>query len=143
MDLDEWRSRINDLDSRILDLLNQRAEAALGIGELKRQKGAEYFVPEGEFEILARLQRLNPGPFPAEGILAVWHNAIVRCHDEPRCGLRDMGHLLERHIVEPLGRRIGASHGNATVAVAAHRHRTDHLVAHASVHICVDEVERG
>ena len=72
MDLDEWRSRINDLDSEILDLLNHRAEAALRIGELKRQKGAEYFVPEREFEILARLQRLNPGPFPAEGILAVW-----------------------------------------------------------------------
>ena len=72
MDLDEWRSRIDDLDSQILDLLNQRAEAALRIGELKRQKGAEYFVPEREFEILARLQRLSRGPFPAEGIPAVW-----------------------------------------------------------------------
>jgi chorismate mutase/prephenate dehydratase len=72
MDLDEWRSRINDLDSQILDLLNQRAKAALRIGELKRRAGAEYFVPEREAQILARLQHLNQGPFSAEAIAAVW-----------------------------------------------------------------------
>src|SRR2546425_247252 len=32
MNLDDWRSRINELDNQILDLLNQRAEAALRIG---------------------------------------------------------------------------------------------------------------
>ncbi|PYO05334.1 MAG: chorismate mutase, partial [Candidatus Rokuibacteriota bacterium] len=34
MNLDDWRSRINDLDNRILQLLNQRAEAANQIGDL-------------------------------------------------------------------------------------------------------------
>ncbi|HEY5725235.1 MAG TPA: chorismate mutase, partial [Methylomirabilota bacterium] len=38
MNLDDWRSRINNLDHEILDLLNQRADAALHIGELKRQQ---------------------------------------------------------------------------------------------------------
>ena len=36
MNLDDWRSRINDLDNQILDLLTQRAEAALQIGEIGR-----------------------------------------------------------------------------------------------------------
>ena len=46
MNLDDWRSRINDLDNQLLNLLNQRAEAALRIGVLKRRKALAYFVPE-------------------------------------------------------------------------------------------------
>ena len=44
MDLDDWRSRINNLDKQILDLLNQRGRAALQIGELKRQKDRKSVV---------------------------------------------------------------------------------------------------
>jgi len=76
MDLDEWRSRINDLDERILHLLNQRAAAALRIGELKRQQQLPYYAPEREVEIIDRLVRLNSGPCPAEAIRAVWREIL-------------------------------------------------------------------
>ncbi|MBI4241731.1 MAG: prephenate dehydratase [Candidatus Rokubacteria bacterium] len=76
MDLDEWRSRINDLDQQILNLLNQRAEAALRIGEFKRQAELPYYVPEREAEVIARLLGLSSGPFPAEGIQAVWREIL-------------------------------------------------------------------
>ncbi len=76
MDLDEWRSRINDLDEQILHLLNQRAAVALRIGELKQQKELPYYVPEREAEIIDRLLRLNPGPLPAEAIRAVWREIL-------------------------------------------------------------------
>ena len=62
MDLDDWRSRINDLDDQILSLLNQRGHAALQIGELKRQQDSPYFVPEREAQLLERLLSLNRGP---------------------------------------------------------------------------------
>src|SRR3989442_702284 len=52
MDLADWRSRINDLDNQILNLLNQRAEAALQIGHLKRRHGTPSYVPERGAEIL-------------------------------------------------------------------------------------------
>ncbi len=55
MDLDDWRSRINDLDEQILNLLNQRGHAALQIGGLKRQQDRPYFVPEREAQVLERL----------------------------------------------------------------------------------------
>ena len=76
MDLDEWRSRINDLDKQILKLLNERAAAALRIGELKQQAELPYYVPEREAEVIARLLSVNPGPFPAEGIRAVWREIL-------------------------------------------------------------------
>jgi chorismate mutase/prephenate dehydratase len=76
MGLDDWRSRINDLDEEILNLLNQRAAAALQIGELKRQQELPYFVPEREAQVLDRLVSLNAGPLPAEAVRAVWREIL-------------------------------------------------------------------
>ncbi len=61
MDLGDWRSRINDLDNQILALLNQRAEAALQIGDLKRRQDAPSYVPEREAEISESSGRGQPG----------------------------------------------------------------------------------
>lgn len=72
MSLDEWRARIDAIDRQILDLLNQRAEAAIQVGRIKQDTGAERYVPEREQELLERLLRLNPGPLPAGAIRAIW-----------------------------------------------------------------------
>ncbi len=72
MNLDDWRSRINDLDRQILTLLNQRAEAALRIGDLKRGHHLPAYVPGREAEILSRLTATNTGPMPADAVRAVW-----------------------------------------------------------------------
>jgi len=79
MNLDDWRSRINDLDNQILTLLNQRAEAALKIGDLKRRHDLPYFVPERVAEIIARLTAENPGPLRAETVRAVWREILSGC----------------------------------------------------------------
>ena len=79
MNLDDWRSRINELDNQILHLLNQRAEAALKIGDLKRRQDGPSYVPEREAEILARLATQNAGPLPAEAVRAVWAEIISAC----------------------------------------------------------------
>jgi chorismate mutase/prephenate dehydratase len=76
MNLDDWRSRINTLDQQILTLLNQRAGAALKIGELKREHGLAYFVPEREAEVVERLLALNAGPLPAEAVRAIWREIL-------------------------------------------------------------------
>ena len=76
MGLDDWRSRINDLDEKILNLLNQRAEAAAQIGELKRQQDLPYFAPEREKQVLERLAGLNAGPLPPEAIRAIWREVL-------------------------------------------------------------------
>ncbi len=79
MDLGDWRSRINDLDNQILQLLNQRAEAALHIGDLKRRQAAPSYAPEREAEILRRLREANPGPLTADGVAAVWREILSAC----------------------------------------------------------------
>jgi chorismate mutase / prephenate dehydratase len=76
MDLGDWRSRINDIDNQILHLLNQRAEAALQIGDLKRRQEAPSYVPEREAEVLMRLADASRGPLPAEAVTAVWREIL-------------------------------------------------------------------
>lgn len=79
MDLGDWRSRINDLDNQILNLLNQRAEAALRIGDLKRRREAPAYVPEREAMVLRRLAELNAGPLSAESVTAIWREILSVC----------------------------------------------------------------
>jgi len=79
MNLGDWRSRINDIDNQILNLLNQRAEAALQIGDLKRRQDAPSYVPEREAEVLSRLSAAARGPLPAEAVNAVWREILSAC----------------------------------------------------------------
>ena len=85
MNLGDWRSRINDLDNQILHLLNQRAEAALQIGDLKRRQEAPSYVPEREAAILRRLAEVNAGPMPTESVRAIWREILSSCRalEEP------------------------------------------------------------
>src|SRR5262249_3328312 len=76
MNLDDWRSRINNLDEEILNLLNRRGQVALQIGELKRQQGLPYFVPERESDILDRLTQLNQGPLGADAVRVIWREIL-------------------------------------------------------------------
>ena len=79
MNLDDWRSRINDLDNQILDLLTQRAEAALQIGDLKRRQDAPWYAPEREADISRRLIEENRGPLSADAVAAVWREILSGC----------------------------------------------------------------
>ena len=59
MDLDDWRSRINDLDEQILSLLNQRGHAALQIGDFACVMDGGRLVFEGTPAQLAQNETLK------------------------------------------------------------------------------------
>src|SRR5918996_4588798 len=79
MSLEEFRSRINNLDNQILNLLNQRAEAALKIGDLKRQAGIPAYMPEREMEVLRRVADASRGPLTPEMARAIWREIVSAC----------------------------------------------------------------
>jgi chorismate mutase/prephenate dehydratase len=79
MSLDEWRSRINNLDNQIFDLLTQRAEAAFHIGDLKRRSGLSAYAPEREAEVMRRLESTNGTRLSPEAIRAIWREIISGC----------------------------------------------------------------
>jgi chorismate mutase/prephenate dehydratase len=79
MNLDDWRSRINNIDAEILNLLTQRGHAALQIGDLKRQQDQPYYVPEREAQVLDRVSAANQGPLPDAAVRAIWREIISAC----------------------------------------------------------------
>jgi chorismate mutase / prephenate dehydratase len=128
MDLADWRTRINELDNQILNLLNQRAEAALQIGNLKRRQGTPSYVPEREAEIVRLLSAGNRGPLTGDNVAAIWREVLSACR------------ALEGPVtVAYLGPKATFTHQAALGRFGA---ATDFQPARTIVDI-FDEVERG
>jgi len=72
MELAALRRRIDQLDRRMLELLNRRAELARLIGRAKRRQGREIHDPEREAAIIARLLEANRGPLGAEALSKIY-----------------------------------------------------------------------
>ena len=64
MDIASWRKRIDKLDRKLVEMLNQRARAAQEIGRLKRNTQMPIYEPNRERIILQNVRKANRGPFP-------------------------------------------------------------------------------
>jgi chorismate mutase/prephenate dehydratase len=74
--LKDLRHKIDDIDLRILKLLNDRAKIVLDIKEAKKNSHLRVYSPARESEILNRIQRLNTGPFPSEAIVSLYREIL-------------------------------------------------------------------
>ncbi|WKN40827.1 prephenate dehydratase [Tunicatimonas pelagia] len=70
--LSEYRQRIDQLDSQLLALLNERMEVVKQVGELKRSNNSIIYRPEREKAILDRLKGRNTGLLPETAIDAIF-----------------------------------------------------------------------
>jgi len=60
--VDDLRRRIDELDELLVRLLSARAACAREVGREKKLLGLEIYQPAREAEVLAHVQRINPGP---------------------------------------------------------------------------------
>ncbi|WP_028575728.1 prephenate dehydratase [Desulfonatronovibrio hydrogenovorans] len=70
--LKEIRTRISNLDEKILQLLNRRAALSLQVGQIKSQARDSIFKPFREKEVLNGLAGKNQGPLPDEHLRAIY-----------------------------------------------------------------------
>ena len=73
------RRRIDDADSRILELLNLRAEIVIEVGKAKAAQHLDFHVPQREEQIHARLAAANRGPFPTAALRPVYREILSAC----------------------------------------------------------------
>jgi chorismate mutase len=71
------RRRIDRLDLRLLDLLNQRALLALRVGALKRRRQQPIFDPKREQRVLHRMAQKSRGPLSKAAVRDIFR-AILR-----------------------------------------------------------------
>lgn len=70
------RKRIDNIDGKILELLNERIKLAIEIGKIKSERKEDIFAPVREKEIVSNLMRLNRGPIPDEFLSDIFHEIL-------------------------------------------------------------------
>ncbi len=76
MDIAEWRKQIDEIDLRLVELLNQRAKLAQEIGKLKRNTSMPIYEPNRERIIFENVQKVNKGPLPDAELKHVYERII-------------------------------------------------------------------
>lgn len=126
--LDGLRKRIDDLDSRIVELLNQRAAVVVDIGRVKNAAGAPVYSPDREKQVIERILRLSQGPLPAEALTAIYRE------------LMSGSFALERRLrIGYLGPEGSFSHAGATAKFGS----SVEYCALADIRSVFEEVARG
>jgi chorismate mutase len=92
MTIDELRRRIDLLDEKLVELLNERAQCALEIGKLKQALRLDVYQPDREAEVLRHVQshgKHTGSPLEGDAIVRVFERII----DEARRIERATAHL--------------------------------------------------
>lgn len=76
MEISEWRNRIDELESMIIELLNKRASYAVEIGKIKKEKGFPVLDPVREQEILARVAAKTKGPLSPDAVREIFKTVM-------------------------------------------------------------------
>lgn len=77
--VDDLRKKIDQIDEKVVNLLNDRALLARRIGHTKGLSNQEVYVPQREQEVLERLAALSRGPLPAPTIRNIYREVISGC----------------------------------------------------------------
>lgn len=77
-ELARLRAEIDELDRRIVQLLNQRAELTKAVGHEKAALGRRAIRDrDREREVLLRVTMVNAGPVPQADLLAIYRRLIA------------------------------------------------------------------
>lgn len=89
MDISDWRKKIDELDRKLVELLNQRATAAIGIGRLKRNTDLPIYEPEREREVISNVQKINGGPLSGRDLAQIYERIM------------DVMRSIQKHEIAP------------------------------------------
>lgn len=76
MDIEDWRRRIDELDRKLVEVLNERARAAREIGVLKKNTHSPIYEPEREKQIFENVKSNNRGPLPDRDLQQLYERII-------------------------------------------------------------------
>jgi chorismate mutase-like protein len=92
------RERIDAVDLRILELLNERTSIVEQIGRIKRDAHMAIYEPKREDAVFANVLNNNPGPLPGEAVKRVFERIV----DEMR--------KVQKELIESEAAADGSGH---------------------------------
>ena len=78
-ELEALRRSIDDLDGRILQLVAERVQLVLAVGEFKRANQIAVYDPNRERNMLERLSSQAPAPLDGETVRRIFERLIDEC----------------------------------------------------------------
>ena len=76
-DISKLRRAIDEIDEKIMGLINRRLALAQLIGRIKQQSGMRFTDRQREKEIIKRLRHKNPGPLGNDGLQQIFAAIIA------------------------------------------------------------------
>ena len=76
MSLKELRKKIDSIDEKLVELINERAQIVVEVGKLKQADSAPIYVPHREKAVLEKIAELNKGPLPDKTMQAIWRELM-------------------------------------------------------------------
>lgn len=73
------REQIDELDTRIVELLNRRARVAQKVGHVKNKVDAPIFRPDREAQVLKRVVECNQGPLGNADLQTIFKEIMSAC----------------------------------------------------------------
>jgi chorismate mutase len=89
MNIDDLRRKIDEIDHKLVELLNERSRCALEIGRLKRISALPLYQPEREREILEGVERANRGPLPDVAIRRLFERILDEARSVERTAMQE------------------------------------------------------
>jgi chorismate mutase len=74
--LDEYRVLIDEVDRRIVDLINERTRIVENIGRVKRHADLAVYEPKREEKVFANIAGHNRGPITPEAVKRIFERII-------------------------------------------------------------------
>jgi chorismate mutase len=76
-DISALRRAIDEVDEKIMELINRRLSMAKQIGDFKKRSGIEITDPDREKEIMNRLLEKNNGPVSDKGLRNIFSAIMI------------------------------------------------------------------
>lgn len=74
--LDEFRVSIDDIDRRIVELINERTRVVEEIGRVKALAQLPVYEPKREEQVFANITSANQGPIPSDCVRRIFERII-------------------------------------------------------------------
>jgi chorismate mutase len=87
VNLQDWRRRIDEIDRKLVELLNERSHCALEIGKLKQASNLPLYQPEREKEVLENAVQSNSGPLTDAAIRRLFERIIDEARSAERAAM--------------------------------------------------------
>src|SRR5437667_7418347 len=68
--------KIDEIDRMMVELINQRPQAAHEIGKLKRNLGTPIYEPDREQKVFSNVREVNEGPLPDRDLLRIYERLM-------------------------------------------------------------------